>query len=176
MIPAGTGSRGGGPGGGFFSCRDKGNRDPGGGRDPRPRKRFPGGCEFSPSSWHCPSETPWELSSAAPAPPAPDSDPPQTQAGPSAQCPVGPGWLTGCHAGKLAPRGVRAGLMTSCRGRQEKLAVPLDGQSALHGEMLHRGAGVSAGPQLSHLPPFRRRETGVEYGTLNGLWDPKPPR
>ena len=105
-----------------------------------------------------------------PAPPAPDSDPPQTQAGPSAQCPVGPGWLTGCHAGKLAPRGVQAGLMTSCRGRQEKLAVPLDGHSALHGEMLHRGAGVSEGRSSPTFPPFAagRQAWSMEHLTDSG--------
>lgn len=61
-------------------------------------------------------------------------------------------------------------------GRLEKLAVPLDGQSAWDGGPLHTGAGLSAGLQLSHLPPFCCRETSVEYGALHGRWDPKSPR
>lgn len=68
VTPAGHQELG---GGSFFSYRDKGNRDPGGGRDPRPRKEFPRGCEFSPSSWHCPEETPLGTFQRRPCPPSP---------------------------------------------------------------------------------------------------------
>ena len=51
---------------------------------------------------------PWELSSAAPAPPALDSDPPQTQAGPSDQCPADPAGSAGALRGSW-PLGVRVG-------------------------------------------------------------------
>lgn len=89
----------------------------------------------------------------------------------------GSGWLSGCPAGKLAPGGAGRGWSEECYGgRLEKLAVPLDGQWARDGGPLHTGAGLSAGLQLSHLPPFCCRETSVEYGALHGRWDPKSPR
>ena len=127
--------------GSFFSCRDKGNRDLGGGRDPRPRKDFPMGCEFSPSSWHCPPET---LSGTfqRPCPPPPHQPrtvilPRHKQAPPPSVQRI-PAGSAGALRGSW-PLGVQvgAGLRTRYRGRQEKLVGSqprMGGRCTLHGQ------------------------------------------